>query len=476
MSQGGLGLASAGECAMNRASGSFSFDFHMSLETPPSAASATATRPPGLPFFKAGWMKKAINLSKGVRKFTQYNEDLMVPEKLDKVRALHARYDLALRNRNREETDALEKELIASCEGAVPGYKSSPVKENIEVIVVAIVVALGIRAYFLQPFKIPTASMQPTLNGITAEAVPAGKDFPNYLVRGLEYVGRGRNYVEIKVPGDWGTVKLVGIRQRSMLHFFTVTDLIFEDAVRREKVLTGYVPSRQLWESLWTGQRPAISPADQSAVLGGMEKFTARVQSGPIQAGTVIARGYIDTGDQVLVNKMVYHFRRPERGEVFVFSTSGIKGIRPPVGIDSQHYIKRLTALPNDRVQLQPVVNEGDPGWQDGRAANLYINGQPAVEPGMQRVMSRQNKYPGYTLMDGPPRDPTGFAGKEGISKYFMSGTESITLNNKQYLAMGDNSPFSSDSRVWGPVPEQNLVGPALFVYWPFLPHFGLIR
>lgn len=448
----------------------------MPLETPPSPSIVSVTRPPGLPFFKPGWMKKAINLSKGVKKFTQYNEDLMPAEKLDKVRALHTRYDLALRHRNREETEALEKELITSCEGAVPGYKSSAVKENIEVIVVAIVVALGIRAYFLQPFKIPTASMQPTLNGITAEAVPAGTDFPNYLVRGLEYIGRGRNYVEMKVPGDWGTVKLVGIRQRSMLHFFTVTDLIFEDAVRREKILTGYVPSRQLWESLWIGQRPAISPADQNAVLGALEKFTAKVQSGPIQGGTVMARGFIDTGDQVLVNKMSYHFRRPVRGEVFVFSTSGIKGIRPPVGVDSQHYIKRLTALPGDLVQLEPVIREGDSAWQDGRTATFKINGAPAVETGMQRVMSRQNRYPGYTLMDGPPRDPTGFSSKEGISKYFMSGTEEINLGPGQYLAMGDNSPFSSDSRVWGPVPEQNLVGPALFVYWPFLPHFGLIR
>ena len=448
----------------------------MSLETPSSSTPVSAPRPPGLPFFKPGWMKKAINLSKGVKKFTQYNEDLMTPEKLDRVQALHARYDLALRQRNREETEGLEKELVVSCEGAVPGYKSSAIKENIEVIVVAIVVALGIRAYFLQPFKIPTATMQPTLNGITAEIVPAGSDFPNYLVRGFEYVGRGRNYVELKVPEDWGTVRMVGIRQRSMLHFFTVTDLVFEDAVRREKILTGYVPSRQLWESLWIGPRPAISQADQTAVLGGMEKFMAKVQSGPIQGGTVIARGYIDTGDQVLVNKMAYHFRRPDRGEVFVFSTSGIKGIRPPVGIDSQHYIKRLTALPGDKVQLQPAARGTDAVWQDGRTATLNINGQPASEDGMQRVMSRQNKYPGYTLMDGPPRDPTGFSSPEGVSKYFMSGAEEITLEPRKYLAMGDNSPFSSDSRVWGPVPEQNLVGPALFVYWPFLPHFGIIR
>jgi signal peptidase I len=44
------------------------------------------------------------------------------------------------------------------------------------------------------------------------------------------------------------------------------------------------------------------------------------------------------------------------------------------------------------------------------------------------------------------------------------------------YFALGDNSYNSYDSRYWGPVPEENLVGRGLFVYWPFNRHWGLIR
>jgi signal peptidase I len=44
------------------------------------------------------------------------------------------------------------------------------------------------------------------------------------------------------------------------------------------------------------------------------------------------------------------------------------------------------------------------------------------------------------------------------------------------YFALGDNSYNSYDSRYWGPVPEENLVGRGLLVYWPFAPHWGLIR
>jgi len=45
-----------------------------------------------------------------------------------------------------------------------------------------------------------------------------------------------------------------------------------------------------------------------------------------------------------------------------------------------------------------------------------------------------------------------------------------------RYFAMGDNSFNSSDSRYWGTVPQDNLMGKGLFVYWPFLPHWGFVK
>src|SRR5690606_21965010 len=56
------------------------------------------------------------------------------------------------------------------CGAALPQPPQSEFAENIEVFFVAIVIALGIRAYIAQPFQIPTGSMQPTLHGITARA------------------------------------------------------------------------------------------------------------------------------------------------------------------------------------------------------------------------------------------------------------------------------------------------------------------
>ena len=56
------------------------------------------------------------------------------------------------------------------------------------------------------------------------------------------------------------------------------------------------------------------------------------------------------------------------------------------------------------------------------------------------------------------------------------SQIDRLRCRENGYFALGDNSYNSYDSRYWGPVPDENLVGRGLFVYWPFYPHWGLIR
>ena len=91
----------------------------------------------------------------------------------------------------------------------------------------------------------------------------------------------------------------------------------------------------------------------------------------------------------------------------------------------------------------------------------LYVNGELAKSFGIRRVMSAEDRYRGY-------------APGQAMSRFAERST--FVIPQHTYFAMGDNSYNSYDSRYWGPVPEENLVGRGLFVYWPFSRHWGLIR
>ena len=146
------------------------------------------------------------------------------------------------------------------------------------------------------------------------------------------------------------------------------------------------------------------------------------------------------------MDKFTYTFVKPHRGDVFVFRTNNIPGISPDQEAGQPFYIKRLVGLPDDTLRINPP--------------SLYANGKIADGYGFRRVMAAKDGYRGY-----------------GLGRDYLSAPDRVfTVPQHSYFAMGDNSYNSYDSRYWGPVPEQDLVGRGLFVYWPFLPHFGLIR
>jgi len=128
-------------------------------------------------FFKPKHVKEGKLLLRGVRKFVRYNRDLISSEQGKKVEVIEGEFRETLDRPGvtKEELNEAAVKLTEACEKSVPSYKSSMLKENLEVIFVAVVIAMGIRAYFVQPFKIPTGSMQPTLNGIIAYSASRGR-------------------------------------------------------------------------------------------------------------------------------------------------------------------------------------------------------------------------------------------------------------------------------------------------------------
>ena len=380
-------------------------------------------------FFKPKHIKDGNLLLKGVRKFVRYNRDLISPEQGRIVEVIEGEFREALDRPeiSKEVLNEAAVKLTEACEKSVPSYKSSMLKENLEVIFVAVVIAMGIRAYFMQPFKIPTGSMQPTLNGVIAyphqETAPVdGVEYtePGRFGQIWEKIYYGRNYINLVSEGD-DTILVSQTKEVKFMFFFTRTE----------------IPCRSGRVYTVSGKRGKVDALITNAVR----------RNQVVKKGQTIARGYIDTGDQVLVDKFSYHWRKPKRGEVFVFVTRGIRGIEDGFSAaerkgGAQHYIKRLGGVPGDKLKVE--------------APNLLINGELAREEGFRKVMTRKEGYKGYTY------DP----------RYILD----FDLGPEEYVALGDNSANSSDSRAWGTVPRDNIVGRAMCVYLPFGHHWGKIH
>jgi signal peptidase I len=367
-------------------------------------------------FFTPRHVKEGRHYRHALKRLIHYKRDILSPRDLGVLEDLLARLKLAIKGRKREEIYAIRDEIEKAVGRIAPPAKDAGWRENVEVFLVAIVIAAGVRAYFLQPFKIPTGSMQPTLYGIVG--TPTSTTPPNLLSRAVQLVWLGRHYLDLTAKES---NMIAELEETTYLNFFTFTTIVGEN-----KSYTVFAPRDTLYRDFG-------------------------VQPGRIyRKDETIARGYVQTGDQVFVDKMSYNFVNPRRGDVFVFKTNGIRRIEVglPPGIESQHYIKRLAGIPGDTLRIESPF--------------LFINGRQASERVFQRVMSGQKGYRGYSNMHQFP--------------YLSTPEETFTVPDKSYFALGDNSYFSRDSRDFGPVPDENVTGKGLFVYWPFGERWGLIR
>ncbi|MCX6853699.1 MAG: signal peptidase I [Verrucomicrobia bacterium] len=395
-------------------------------------------------FFTPRYLKHAKLLHKGVTRFIDYKRDLLPQAKLEEIMTLRTSLEDSMKARDRERIKTLNDQLNKVCENALPNAGTSEISDNVEVFFVAIVIALGIRGYIAQPFQIPTGSMQPTLNGITAEAT--AQDPTPGILGWLGSHLTSTRYINVVSDHDGRLRQSEPLTEHRFAIFMPYCILHFEDGheIKISSPKTQLVDELQLIKHL--AAMPILTGHDTPDSRGGRE-----VPGGiPVRKGQLLARGIVHNGDHVLVDKLSYHFRTPTRGEVFVFTTNHIRGINVPAEQGSQHYIKRLAGVPGDKLEVI--------------SPRLMHNGKVAEEPGFKRVM--QGSY------EAPVDGYRGYADAGVV----YGSINKIDLGPEQYFAMGDNSYNSSDSRRWGAVPERNIVGTALVCYWPLTKHWGWIR
>lgn len=378
-------------------------------------------------------------MRKHVHRILCAQRDVLAPQAVEAVRESLSAMQALLRANAAKET--LQKQMDKLEEVANKWLKPYPHhawRENVEVFLVAMAVAMGIRTFFVQPFKIPTGSMQPTLFGVTSENLVGKADFeiPTGIQRAKDWFA-GISYIDIKAKVDGAIDRImppVGIR---------VVDF---------------------WQTLYIGgvAHTILFPADY-----GQETLQQRANpdmNHTFRKGEQVLRLKVQAGDHLFVDRLTYNFCKPNRGEIVVFQTAGIQHPQMP---QDQFYIKRLVALGGEQVQI-------------GDDRHLIIDGKrlDASTPHFENVYSFDpKKPPQQSQFSGHLNQTVAEAFRQPwqgpLAPLFMNQTIVHTNASDGYMVMGDNTLNSFDSRGWGEFPATNVIGKSFFVYWPITSRFG---
>ena len=290
------------------------------------------------------------------------------------------------------------------------------IRNFLDVLVVACTVAGGIRALYIQPFRIPTSSMQPTLFGIHYVDREASKPFMSPLVRTLMPLQGSEAKVVVKNDGQVTT----NYRMRSKNLISTVSDFYLGNDVYT-------VPGDYLAQVL--RYLPNPKPVYRS--------------------GEVFCDGWLSSGDHVFVERFSLFFRDFKRGDVIVFNTENISSPTQPLG--GYYYIKRLVGLPGDTLQISENI--------------LWV--RPKGEKEFRPIWEFSDAFKKIYSLKG------GYQGHKGDGLLSLGGE--LTVPEGHYFALGDNTNFSLDGRNWGFIPRRNMVGLAVMIFWPVSRRWGLV-
>src|SRR5580658_4386545 len=164
-----------------------------------------------LRWFFSGVVRQATDMRKHVQKLLNAQRDILSPQAISALEAALKEIKAALDGD--ADDPALQKQMEALEKTATKWIKPYPYadwRDNVEVFLVAIVVAMGIRTFFLQPFKIPTGSMQPTLFGVVTKDLRSDPNFkmPGFSERAFDLAVYGTTYHQIIAPQDGEVVRL----------------------------------------------------------------------------------------------------------------------------------------------------------------------------------------------------------------------------------------------------------------------------
>jgi signal peptidase I len=386
---------------------------------------------------------KKHKLRKELKKLRSYaRHTLIVDDDIlsDKQKELLREIEKAPDNCDINSIEVMEK-TINDCNrtygGILPPGKNAWIREYLDVVAVAVAVAFGIRGLFLQPFKIPTSSMQPTLFGIHYIAKD-GKVNP--------LLGK------VSAPLDY----LLFSAERAKLMVKKTGTLAGDNSYEafRQHLRYGIFPCT----SFKIGGVDYSLPGTWSKV--GEYTHLARNfdQNGEIidrinyKTGQELCNGWLSSGDHLFVDRFSHLLVGLSRGDIVVFNTENLYYDGKALTTNGYYYIKRLIGLPGDTLK---IFNN-----------TVYIC--PKGENEFKIITKFSPKFEKLYSSKG------GYHGHWNVAFVNDLSENGFKVPPDSYFMMGDNSRNSLDSRYWGTVPRKNIVGKALFIFWPISRRWGL--
>jgi len=186
-------------------------------------------------------------------------------------------------------------------------------------------------------------------------------------------------------------------------------------------------PPRRSWR-----HNPLVELVLILAVAFGLAYLIQAYVVRPYKIPSASMEPALEVGDMVLVNRFIYQFENPHRGDIIVFHPPGVgaEAVKGDTTQASVNYIKRIVGLPGETVQI--------------------LHGQ---------VLICKRPHVGCYVLHEAYLDQAENRDTGNFGPYVVPQGD--------YFVMGDNRDDSLDSRFWGPVPRRNIIGEAFLIYWP---------
>jgi signal peptidase I len=298
--------------------------------------------------------------------------------------------------------------------------------------------------------------MYPTYSGMNAVVYEQDGDKPGALNKLFRLATLGARHKAITAKNSGSLVLPIATAPDGSLHYFYEPVkgrkfLVFPTTRAKFTVFVGGVPHSVVVPLEFASEMDALMRQTfdtEEATLSrpkGENRYATLALPQQVEKGEDILRFDITLGDALFVDRFTYHFRKPRVGDPFVFRTDEIQHEigRHSGDYTNKYYIKRLAGTEGETLEI--------------REGALYVDGQPRAEvEAFGRNARREGEYRGY------------------LNRLLLAENREMKIPEGKFVALGDNSGNSLDSRYWGFVPEKAVIGKAFFIYYPFTKRWGI--